>query len=238
MSHTGARRQVAVNEVEQAQQGNGMRHENQGNVVTLPINDAGARLFLLTRLILTFDEGDQDILADLVRAGFTPELIDKLRGMSLVDALRFVASHCGLSLAVDADAVKAQMNTLERMREDRKLYEYFIHAGASPALISRLFNVASDDVRRLRKLIAPQVACGGRPRAPDEPRRTLIEATWKRIRSQEASDRQAMWKLHQEFQDMSMATLENVIRPNTRPFISVSPLPGQRPDASAHAAAA
>ncbi len=98
-----------------------MNHQMRSSVVTLPINDAGARLFLLTRLILTFDEGDQAVLADLVGAGFTPELIDKLRSMSLVDALRFVASHCGLALAVDADAVKTQMNNLERMRADRKL---------------------------------------------------------------------------------------------------------------------
>lgn len=215
-----------------------MSQEPRSSVITLPINDAGARLFLLTRLILTFDEGDQAILADLVGAGFTPELIDKLRGMSLVDALRFVASHCGLALAVDADAVKAQMNNLERMRADRKLYEYFIHAGASPALISRLFNVASDDVRRLRKLIAPQVACGGRPRAPDESLRTKIEAVWLRIRSEEPSDRQAMWKLHQEFQDLSMGTLENVVRPSARQFSPMPPMHSQRPDASARAAAA
>lgn len=215
-----------------------MNHQMRSSVVTLPINDAGARLFLLTRLILTFDEGDQAVLADLVGAGFTPELIDKLRSMSLVDALRFVASHCGLALAVDADAVKTQMNNLERMRADRKLYEYFIHAGASPALISRLFNVATDDVRRLRKLIAPQVACGGRPRAPEESLRSQIEDTWRRIRSEEPSDRQAMWKLHQQFQDLSMGTLENVVRPSARPALPMSAMHTQRPDASARAAAA
>jgi hypothetical protein len=181
--------------------------------VTLPIHEPGVRLFLLTRLILTFDSGDERVIAQLLAAGFTAELVDKLRSMSLIDALRFVASHCGLSVAVDADAVKLQMVKLERSRADRQLYEYFVHAGASPTTISRLFGVAAADVRRLRKLVAPQVATGGRPRCPPEALRLDIEAAWQRISSQESSERQALWKLHQQFPTETIAALESVIRP-------------------------
>ncbi len=49
----------------------------------LPIRDPGARLYLLTRLILSFDESDQAMLAEFVECGFTPDLIDKLRTMLL-----------------------------------------------------------------------------------------------------------------------------------------------------------
>ncbi len=135
-------------------------------MVVLPIRDPGSRLYLLTRLILSFDESDQAMLAELVECGFTPDLIDKLRTMSMVDALRFTVTHCGLSLCVDAQLVRQQVQRLERTRADRQLYEYFIHAGASPTLIGRLFGVAPHDVRRLRKLIAPAAATGGRPRHP------------------------------------------------------------------------
>ena len=184
----------------------------QSTQVTLPIHEPGVRLFLLTRLILTFDSGDERDIAQLLAAGFTAELVDKLRSMSLIDALRFVASHCGLSVAVDADAVRVQMVKLERSRADRQLYEYFVHAGASPTTISRLFGVAAADVRRLRKLVAPHVATGGRPRCPPEPLRLDIEAAWKRICRQESSERQALWQLHQQFPTETMAALESVIR--------------------------
>jgi len=185
----------------------------QPTQVTLPIHEPGVRLFLLTRLILTFDSGDERVIAQLLAAGFTAELVDKLRSMSLIDSLRFVASHCGLSVAVDADAVRLQMVKLERSRADRQLYEYFVHAGASPTTISRLFGVAAADVRRLRKLVAPHVATGGRPRCPPEPLRLDIEAAWKQICRQECNERQALWQLHQQFPTETMAALESVIRP-------------------------
>lgn len=190
-----------------------MHPAQHARTVHLPIHDPATRLFLLTRLIQTFDTGDQAVLDELLRCGFTPELIDKLRGLSLVDALRFVAEHCGLSVGVHADAVAQRMRQLDRLRADRQLYEYFIHAGASPATISRLFHVPSGDVRRLRRLVAPHVACGGRPRVPAEPLREEIASTWARITADESSERQALWMLHQRFPQESMATLETVIRP-------------------------
>jgi hypothetical protein len=195
----------------------------QPTQVTLPIHEPGVRLFLLTRLILTFDSGDERVIAQLLAAGFTAELVDKLRSMSLIDALRFVASHCGLSVAVDADAVKLQMVKLERSRADRQLYEYFVHAGASPTTISRLFGVAATDVRRLRKLVAPHVATGGRPRCPPEALRLVIEAAWQRISRQESSERQALWQLHQQFPTETIAALESVIRPSAGSSVYGSP---------------
>lgn len=179
----------------------------------VPIRDPGTRMYLLTRLINSFEESDQGLLAQLIGCGFTPDLIDKLRSMSLVDALKFTANQCGLSVSVDGDAVRQQMGNLERSRADRKMYEYFIRAGASPNLISRLFGVSPDDVRRLRKLIAPEVAGGGRPRHPVEPLRTDIESAWRRIRQNESSERQALYLLHQEFTQLTIGTLEAAIRP-------------------------
>lgn len=179
----------------------------------VPIHDPGTRMYLLTRLINSFEGSDRSLLAQLIDCGLTPDLIDKLRSMSLVDALKFTANQCGLSVSVDGDAVRQQMGNLERSRGDREMYEYFIRAGASPNLISRLFAVSPDDVRRLRKLIAPKVAGGGRPRHPVEPLRSDIETAWRRIRQIETTERQALYLLHQEFTHLTIGTLEAAIRP-------------------------
>jgi len=207
-------------------------------IAILPIRDPAARLYLLTRLIVSFDESDQQLLSELVACGFTPDLIDKLRNMSMVDALRLTANHCGLSLGVDAHVVRQQVQRLERTRADRQMYEYFIHAGASPSLISRLFAVSPDDVRRLRKLIAPSVVTGGRPRHPSDELRVQIEAAWHRIGQSEPRERQALFLLHQEFRCVSMSTLEVAVRPPTTApsaawFAANQPWP-----AAAHAAQA
>lgn len=182
-------------------------------MVIVAIRDPGTRMYLLTRLITSFEESDQALAAQLFGSGFTPDLIDKLRNMSIVDALKFTAKQCGLSVGVDGDALRQRMDNVERSRVDRRMYEYFIRAGASPNLIARLFGVSSDDVRRLRKLIAPDVVGGGRPRHPEEPLRSDIEAAWLRIRQTEPGERQALYLLHQEFSHLAVGTLESAIYP-------------------------
>lgn len=206
-------------------------------IAVLPIRDPAARLYLLTRLVLAFDESDPATLAELVACGFTPELIDQLRTMPMVDALRFTANHCGLSLGVDAQVVRQQIQHLERSRADRQMYEYFIHAGASPNLIGRLFGVAPHDVRRLRKLIAPSVVTGGRPRHPSDELRTNIESAWQRIRQGEPRERLALYRLHQEFKDVSMATLEVAIRSTLETPASTAGITGSLWSSAAQAAA-
>jgi hypothetical protein len=175
------------------------------------LRDPAARMYILTRLVAAFDEADQRHLTDLLGCGFTPDLIDKLRSMSMVDALRFTAGQCGLAIHVDGDAVRQQLGHLDRVRADRQMYESFIRAGASPHLTSRLFGVSDTDVRRLRKMIAPEIAAGGRPRTPAEDDRIQILQTWQRICLAEHSDRQRMWLLHLEFAELPIAALESVI---------------------------
>jgi hypothetical protein len=181
---------------------------------SLPLRDHASRMFVLGRLVASFDEGDQFTLSELLSCGFSPELVDRLRGMSMVDALRFTSDACGLTISVDARAMQARLAALQQFRADRELYESFIRAGASPHLVSRLFGVNAVDVRRLRRLIAPECAVGGRPRTAPEDLREQISAAWKGLGEVELSERQRYWLLHLEFSDLPMAALEAVVAGN------------------------
>lgn len=188
----------------------------------LPIRDAASRMFLLKCLVAAFDEADHGLLARLVSDGFTPELIDRLRGMTMVDALRLCAEHCGLTLGVSSTALQRQLQVLERRRTDRETYEYLIRAGASPRLLCRLFSVPSTEVRHLRKIIAPGLASGGRPRLPDDDACLAIVGQWEAICAREASQRQRFVQLHKAMGSVHpVATLEAVLERSRRPSESV-----------------
>ncbi|OYU44415.1 MAG: hypothetical protein CFE44_13050, partial [Burkholderiales bacterium PBB4] len=49
---------------------------------------------------------------------------------------------------------------------------------------------------------------------PTDVLRAGSEAPWQRIRQAEPGERQALYLLHQEFKDVSMATLEVAVRPS------------------------
>jgi hypothetical protein len=170
-------------------------------------------MFLLSRLIASFDEGDPGVLTQLLDGGCTPELLERLRGMTMTDAIRFTADHCGLALGVDSAAVQRGLRNLERRRADRETYEYLIRAGASPVLLGRLFTVTATEVRRLRKLIAPGVVPVGRPRALDDDTRAAVVRQWERICAEEPGERQRYVRLHKAFHGAHLvATLESALR--------------------------
>lgn len=182
-------------------------------IALLPLRDAASRMFLLSRLVASFDEGDPGVLAQLLDGGCTPELLDRLRGMTMTDALRFTADHCGLALSVDGAAIQRGLRNLERRRADREAYEYLIRAGASPVLLGRLFTVTTTEIRRLRKIIAPGVARAGRPRIPDDDTCAAIVQQWERICAEEPGERQRYVRLHMAFNGAHLlATLESALR--------------------------
>ncbi len=178
------------------------------------IRDPASRLYLLTRLIAAIEEADQRQLAQLLGSGFTPDLMEKLRSMSLTEAVSFTSNNCGFSLTVDARMVRNQLASLETAREVRQLYEYFVCQGASPRLLTSLFKVGPTEARRMRKMLVPQIVMGGRPRTPQEPLRSAVRASWDAICRVEQSERKRYWLLHQEFKDELIASLEAVVGPD------------------------
>ncbi len=174
----------------------------------LPLQDHASRMFVFSRLVSAFEHDEQVSLAELVQCGFTPDLVDELRSMSMVDALRFTAGPCGLTVHIDGHAMRERLSVVERFKTDRRLYESFIRAGASPQLVSRLFGVNSIDVRRLRRLIAPAYSLGGRPRGASAELRADVAAAWARICSEQAQERLRYWALHQAFPNLPIAALE------------------------------
>lgn len=181
--------------------------ERSQNVVAL--TDPAARMFVLTRLIATIEE--QAGLESLIAAGITPEMAERLRSMSMSDAYRFVLGQCGLAISVDAGEMGAQMTRMERQKVDRQLLEYLVTNGASPRLLTQLFSMGPDQARRLRKILAPHIAAGGRPKVPDDFERDSILAAWNQLSADVSCMRTRFRLLHERFDDLLICSLEMVV---------------------------
>lgn len=194
--------------------------EEGGHPSSVPLaammNDPAVRLFALTRLVATLDGSDPKILSQMISAGVTPDLMDRLRQMPLSEACRFSLGHCGVTIAVDSTQMRAQFVRLDRARADREMLEYLIRHGASPSLLTRLFSLSPSDARRMRRALMPDSIGGGRPRTPDPDQHVAIEAEWARLLVEHECPRARMRALHQKFSTLSIASLELVVIPQPR----------------------
>lgn len=169
-------------------------------------------MFLLSQFVAHLESADQSNIAQLVGSGLSAETLQSLRNMSLADTVRFATGYLGISINIDCRELDQQLQRIDRARQDRQQYEAFVRRGASVRLISRLFAASEVDVRRLRKLIAPEAAAGGRPRRPEDDVRELMLDRWLDLGKQRyLSERERWWQLATSFADHSVLTLEAVI---------------------------
>jgi hypothetical protein len=198
------RKDVSVNAAERSQQ-------------VVALTDPAARMFALTRIIAVIEQ--QDGLESLIAAGITPEMAERLRGMSMGEAYRFVLGHCGLAISVDAGEMGAQMTRLERQKGDRELLEYLVTNGASPRLLTQLFSMAPDQARRMRKMLAPHIAAGGRPKVPDADERDSILEVWEQLSAEVSCMRTRFRLLHERFSGLLICSLEMVVSRRTEQLV-------------------
>lgn len=179
----------------------------------IPIKDFSTRLFLLGQFVLHLESADQSNFAALNAAGLSVEALEVLRSLTLADTARFAAGQLGISIHIDCRELVRHLGRVERAMTDRQLYEALIRRGASVRLVAKLFGVSEVDVRRLRKLTAPESAAGGRPRLPDESVRVEVLRVWQQLAADnQLSDRLRWWELATCFPEHSVVSLESVVQ--------------------------
>lgn len=185
------------------------------DLVSIPVSgtDQATRLLLLIRLLASLNDSSGLNNGDGLRAGLSPDIVDKLRALPLNDALEFAAADCGISIVIDGRLVRQRLARIERAQGDRVVFEHFIRRCASPQLVGRLFSVSQADVRRARKLIAPETATGGRPRQPQEPMRGNILLAWRQLLAGGHGERDCYYRLSNTFPELAIVALEAVIEP-------------------------
>ena len=179
--------------------------------ISVGLSDPAARMFALTQLVAAVESSDSSTLGSLAGSEVSADLLQRLRGMPLGEAWRFALAECGLTIAVDAAAVRSRLHRVDRAREDREILEYLVRHGASPALLTRLFGLSHSDARRMRKALAPHAARGGRPSIPGDEQWAEIEAHWGALSVRSTCLKARFRDLHAAFPSFQVCSLEIVV---------------------------
>jgi hypothetical protein len=179
---------------------------------TMAVRDFATRLFLLGQFVAHLESEGESNFPLNQRESMSAELLERLRRMTLADSVRFAGGSLGISISVDCRELLQHLTRAERVSDDRQRYEAFVRRGASVRLLCRLFGVTEIEVRRLRKLVAPEATTGGRPRRPADERCREVESGWRALQQQrELSERERWCQLADAFDDLPVVSLEAIV---------------------------
>jgi hypothetical protein len=183
---------------------------NASNIdAVFPIeNDSLGRLialFLHKRLCRLVPNAGDPSLRDL---GWNDSLVCEMDAMPTDDVLKVLSGpHSCVSLVFDKRKMAAGLHSYRALKRDQSDLEFFLRAGATPALIHMLFSgVSSRTVTATRKRLGCE-SRGGRPPLPDSDTVHAIYRCWQALCTQEPSLRMRYRRLTQHFPTLSLATL-------------------------------
>jgi hypothetical protein len=179
---------------------------------TMAVRDFATRLFLLGQFVAHLESEGESNFPLSQRESLPAELLERLRRMTLADSVRFAGGSLGISINVDCRELLQHLDRADRVSDDRQRYEAFVRRGASVRLLCRLFGVTEIEVRRLRKLVAPEATTGGRPRRPADERCREVASSWRDLqRQRELSERDRWCQLADAFDELPIVSLEAIV---------------------------
>lgn len=174
----------------------------------IPIKSEQLRVALLSHLIHLLDMGEVEAL---LRAGFSPDILETLRTASVRD-LNAIAGMPQLDVSVHFDPamLETAYRRHEAITETRQLMEYHVRHGAHPQLLVHLFKMTMEQIREQRTLLCPEPQPRGRPPLPRPEVREAVQRAWPGIEDAFPAQRQFV-ELHRAFPEFSIATLWYVV---------------------------
>lgn len=185
---------------------------------------------LLEHVIETIES--EDGFDALLESGFSPEFLDAIRHRKARDLLHISNSIKTTRFCLSQNEIMGHMQHLDRVRRDHEMREYFVRNGASRAMLVEYFKMSSDEVRRLRDVLLPAgTAAAGRTPLPPPAVRDQIHVAWSAINKQFPidSERERIYRLHQQFDSWSLDTLNETVREFGGPPSTVHPSRAGRP---------
>lgn len=197
--------------------------------VQIEADDPVLRQLLLLHLVRKLEQS-AEYFDELLLQGVSGELIDLLRSRTTLTELTRIAATRWPAMTVSFDdaSLLACFDSMRRTRRDEEIKEYLARNGASTELLAQWFTLARSEADELRRRLSP-ARQPGRPRLPDPDSRDAIHAAWAELPAGQ-SEREAYVALHQQFLQLSVSTLYQVIHEH-------DPVPSPAPARSARTAA-
>lgn len=172
----------------------------------LPLHDSHLRLMLFTHLVSRLEHGGK---AQLQGAGIEAEQLECLRGLSMDDIKRLASlRHPLIGVVLDGATFATGLRNLAMLREMQSLERYFIHHGASPAMMKSLFKLAKRTaIKRLRA--QGHRASKGRAQLPPMVVRDRMHRFW--VQHADLDLKTRYYRLHQAYPSYNLHALSGVI---------------------------
>jgi hypothetical protein len=208
-------------------------------MITVSVSDGS---FVSAALQLVVKQIDTDEGLDLLLAqGCSAELLDDLRNRKARDLVDVAPRIRSMQIFFSQQEIEGELHRLDRLREDQKLFEYFVRNGASRQTLCDLWKRTHEEVASMRRALLGGNASAGRTPLPrDHAVREAIHLAWDEITKTDpaGSKRQRLHALHQRFLDLSIDTLVATLdefdqpdRPRVRRAASPRGIDRQRADA-------
>lgn len=175
----------------------------------LVIKDEKIRFLVLSHLIEAA-ECDRD--AVLANSGLKAAHLESLRQVSSKDLL-LIAQLPEPEMTIHLDALRFEhaLGLLDYLNDRAALLEYFVQHGATSSMLTALFKISPHDVVLKRALLKGKP---GRPHMPDATCREAIQLHWHKMHKSKSNNppsAEDYHALHQEFSNLSLATLYAVV---------------------------
>lgn len=174
------------------------------------VTDRTLKQALLTHFIERI-ENEPALMEQLLLDGVSGSLIDHLRYRATPSDVRraVLFKLPTFKLQFDDHALMSCFEQIARVMRDEQVKEYLARNGASTELLASWFSMSKADASALRDALGP-VRAGGRPKLPEFDVRDAIHAAWVAIPANRP-EREAYFELHQQFADITVATLHQVV---------------------------
>lgn len=171
----------------------------------MKLNSADLAFRVLCHAIELAETGEAD---DVLALGLSAEDVASLRQMTVADISRISATQAMVEIRINPSRLRSAVAALTNAKRVSVQITYLARAGAPATLLAELFRITVDEAQaHMAVLGMPRQA--GRPPMPTTKVRDEIHAWW--ATNQKTPVCQRWMDLHQEWPDLSLATLNAVV---------------------------
>lgn len=173
----------------------------------IAIDDDGLRKLIFIHMVELAEGGT---FKGLLSEGMPACSLDKLRKLSGGDLIRLAKiAKTSVQLVIDPDALERNLDTVLKMVDDEKMFEYFVANGASIPMIRAVFKVDAKHIEIARTTIGDQ-RTAGRPVMPPDKIRDVIHEKWSQMGT-EALPRNKYFALHKMLPEFPLRVFYAVV---------------------------
>jgi Protein of unknown function (DUF2857) len=175
--------------------------------VGISVKDETLNRVIAVQLIEWIERGRHN---EVIQAGIPPQMVDRLRAMSMPNLLMFGRQLKGaFEVKINVPQFVAAFAQVDRIMHEDDLFAYFASHGATAPMLREVFKADESRISWARRSLPEGKRIAGRPKLPDEGIQEQIFLAW--VKHQAVPLRERYMKLHEEFPQFELGVFHAVL---------------------------